>query len=249
MCRQQARQSPSSRGIWGRLQRPQSPTGCRWSWCFQRAQPGQVARDPQQSQYLQLRCGLRDDGARTTARPEDSGAGQARVAQHVGDGVAEAWQVVEGLLRDRVVSVGLADGQDQPEHEAGASPPGLAQPAFGGQSDRGVLELLVAGQLAVPDAAGVGVGELPAGPEQQELAADRGRADMRVVDRFGRGDAQLFQQRPGTGAVGCAAADRPVERLGSGEPVSRQDQHELRRPSADGVGDPFWVVETDGQQA
>jgi hypothetical protein len=46
----------------------------------------------------------------------------------------------------------------------------------------------------VPDAAGVGVGELAAGPEQQELAVDRGRADTRVADRFGRGDAQLLQQ-------------------------------------------------------
>jgi hypothetical protein len=64
-------------------------------------------------------------GTRMTAGPEDAGVGQARVAQHAGDGVAEAWQVIEGLFRDRLFSVGFADGQDQPEHEAGASPPGL----------------------------------------------------------------------------------------------------------------------------
>ncbi len=101
------------------------------------------------------------------------------MAQDVGDGVAETGQVVEGLLRNEVVTVGLPDGQDQPEHEACRPPPRRAEPTFGGEGDCGVLETVIAGQVAVLDAAGVSVGELPAGAEQQKLAADGRGADAR----------------------------------------------------------------------
>ena len=56
MCRQQALQRPSSKGIPRRPQRVQSSAG--WPWCLQEPQLLQVFRVPQESQYSQLRCGL-----------------------------------------------------------------------------------------------------------------------------------------------------------------------------------------------
>jgi hypothetical protein len=177
------------------------------------------------------------------------GAGQPRMAQHVGGGVAELGQVVERFLRDLAAAVGLADGQGQPDHEAGSPPPCRGQAALGGHGDRGLPQVVVAGEVAVLDAAGMGVGELPSHPEQQELPRDGRRADPRVIDRLGRGDAKLVEQGPWPGAVGCPATLRPVQGLGRGQAVAGQDQHELRRPPAGLAGDPFRVAQPDVQQA
>jgi hypothetical protein len=138
------------------------------------------------------------------------GAGQPREAQHLGGGVAELGQVIECFPRD-LPAIGLADGQGQPGHEAGSPPPRRGQAALGGQGDRDLSQALVAGQLPVPDAARVGGGELAAHAEKQELPGDGGKADPLVVNRAGRGDAQLVEQGPGPGAVGGPAALRPVQ--------------------------------------
>jgi hypothetical protein len=123
----------------------------------------------------------RDERPGAAPGQQRPGAGQPGVAQHVSGGVAEPGQVIERLFRDLVVAVGLADGEGQPEHEAGSPPPRRGQAALGGHGDRGLPQAVVAGQAAVLDAAGMGVGELPAGPEQQELPGDGRRADPRVI--------------------------------------------------------------------
>jgi hypothetical protein len=189
-----------------------------------------------------------DDRPGAAARAEHPGAGQVGLTQHVGDGVAGTGQVVKGLLGDAVVAVGFADGQGQPEHQAGCPPPCFAEAAFGGEGDRGFPQTVVVSELAVPDTASVGVGELPARAEQQKLTADGRRADPQVIDRFGGGNAQLVEQGPRPGTVGGPAPDWSVQRLRGGETIAGQDRHELRGPPADRGGDPLRVIQADSQQ-
>src|SRR5216684_2246696 len=99
----------------------QSPIGCSTVWYFQTEHPGNSVRKPQQSQCLQLRCGL----GRTTGR--------------------------------------------------------------GRRRGRSIPAPVVVSELAVPDTASVGVGELPARAEQKELTADGRGVDPQVIDKFGGG--------------------------------------------------------------
>jgi hypothetical protein len=116
------------------------------------------------------------------------------VTQDVGDGGAEGGQVVQGLLGDLVIAVGLTDGQGQAEGEAGGAPPGLAHALLGGERGRRLGETVEVGEVTVLDAAGVSIGEPTAWTKQQELAGDGRRADPWIVDGFGGGDPQLFEQ-------------------------------------------------------
>jgi len=188
-----------------RPHRVQSPTG--WPGCLQERQPSQIFRTPRSrsAPSFAADCAGRPPGA--APGQQRPGTGQPGVAQHVSDGVAEPGQVIERLFRDLVIAVGLADGQGQPEQEAGFPPPRRGQAALGGQGDRGLPQAVIAGELAVLDAAGMGVGELPVRVEQQELSAAGRRADPRVIDRLGRGDAQ---QRGDNGRPGLPALPRTM---------------------------------------
>jgi len=78
-----------------------------------------------------------------------AGAEQARTPQDLGSRVGEVRQVVEGFLADEVVTVGVADGERQPQHPADPALPFWAVVALGGVGggrglDQGVVRTPVA---------------------------------------------------------------------------------------------------------
>ncbi|WAP53491.1 hypothetical protein [Streptomyces sp. S465] len=182
----------------------------------------------------------RDDG---TAAP--TWTEKASLAQDVGDRALAAWQIVEDLLGDQVLAVGVPDGQDQPKHPARRPPPRLAQSLLGGLGDGDGLQAVGVGEVPVADAPDMLLSELPTRTEQDELAAYGRRTHPRVVARLGRGDALTVQPGPRSARVTRPALLRPVDRLCPGQTDTRQDQRELRRPPGNRIGDPFGVEGPD----
>jgi hypothetical protein len=55
--------------------------------------------------------------------------------QDLGGSGPAARKIIEDLLGDQVLAVGVPDGQRQPEHEADGTPPGGAQAVLAGHRD------------------------------------------------------------------------------------------------------------------
>ena len=94
-----------------------------------------------------------------------AGAELARAPQDLPCGVGEVGQVVEGLLTNEVVTVGVADSQRQPQHPADPAPPRGTVMALGGVGDGHGLDSGPVAQLPAADPLCVGVGELARPPQ------------------------------------------------------------------------------------
>jgi hypothetical protein len=116
-----------------------------------------------------------------------AGAEQARTPQDLGRRVGEVRQVVEGFLADEVVTVGVADGERQPQHPADPALPFWAVVALGGVGGGRGLDQGVVAQVATADPSRVRVGELARQPEEDLLAPQGWWADLQVVGWLGCG--------------------------------------------------------------
>lgn len=150
----------------------------------------------------------RDDRTAASARAKNPS-----LAQNVGSGALAAGQIVEYLLGDQVLAVGVPDGQGQPEHPAGHPPPLFAQPLLGGLGDGDGLQAVVVGEVPVADAPDMLLSEAPTGTEQKKLAAYGRRTHARVVAWPGRCDPLTLQPGPRATRVARPPLQRAVDRL------------------------------------
>jgi len=128
------------------------------------------------------------EGTRGAPRAEE-----AHSAQDLAGGIGEPGQVVEALLADEVLAVGIPHGKRQPDPEVDRSPPRGAEATLVGVGDDCGPGLGVAGKLAVPDASCV-VKRHPAMPVQQSnLPAHARRTHPLVIDRLGFCGSEALQ--------------------------------------------------------
>lgn len=187
---------------------------------------------------------VQDDGSAALASAQQPGLAQQRSGRCLGPG-----QVVEDLFGDQVVAVGVADGQRQSQHPADGPPPcGTEAFPFGFRDGRRAQPVVV-GEVPVPDAPRVVLGEPPAYREQRKLATDGGRAHVRVVSGFDRRSALTLQPGARTARVARLTPQRAVDRLRPGRCRPGQDQRELAWLPGNRVGDPTGVEGADDLQA